>query len=239
MRISACCALVLACVAASVSAQSFVDLDFDAAKVALPPGTVDAMPWDQAAPGWSHPDGDSTGYVSWFPNAGYSQSYVLLLSPFGSESGPYGFGLKSGAFHEADPGGAYVQAYIAQTGHLGSTVTSINMLSSSYLFGVTLNGTGIVMRPVGLDPTSPTYSEDVMAYSGEWTGDVSAFAGQVVDLQITDLIATPNPPLLELDQIEFLPVPEPSAAALFGLGLLAGLVARRHVRTSTQATRPA
>ncbi|MCK9684709.1 PEP-CTERM sorting domain-containing protein [Scleromatobacter humisilvae] len=227
MRIAASVAAVLACLATSAAAQAFVDLDFDAANVPLPPGSTSFMPWNEAAPGWSHSDGDSTSYVSWFPNAGYSQSYVLLLSPFGSASGPYGFGLKSGTFHEDEPRGPFVYAEISQTGRLGPQVTTIELLSSSYLFEVTLDGTGIAMQPVGLDPTSPTYTEDMMGYSGEWTGDVSAFAGQVVNLQITDLQTAPNPPGLAIDQIEFLPVPEPSTAALLGLGLLATVLAGR------------
>ena len=118
-------------------------------------------------------------------------------------------------------------------------MTSIDLLSSNYLFGVTLDGTAIAMQPVGLDPTSPTYAQDLLAYSGEWTGDVSAFAGQVVDLRITDLMTAPESPLLEIDQIEFLPVPEPSTATLFGLGLLAALLARRRtaLRTPRQPLR--
>ena len=238
MRIAASVAVVLACLATSAAAQAFVDLDFDDVHVPLPPGSVDEMPWDEAAPGWSHSDGDSTGDVAWLPNAGYSQSYVLLLSPFGSASGPYGFGLKSGTFHEDEPRGPFVYAEISQTGRLGPQVTTIELLSSSYLFGVTLDGTGIAMQPVGLDPTSPTYAEDVMGYSGEWTGDVTSFAGQVVDLQITDLQTAPESPGLAIDQIEFLPVPEPATAALFALGLLAaGLAGRRRALSSLRLRR--
>lgn len=236
MKVAACVAAVLAGFAMNTSAQGFVDLDFDAAHPPGPPGSgTGYMPWDQAAPGWGHPDGDSTSYVSWIPNAGYSQSYVLVLSPFGSASGPYGFGMHGGTFYEDDPGSGFVEAWISQTGQLGPTVTSVSLLSSSYLFGVTLNGIGIAMQPVGLDPTSPTYAEDLMGYSGEWTGDVSAFAGQVVDLQITDFQTAPESPGLVIDQIAFAPVPEPAPATLFALGLLAVLVASRRGRVSHAA----
>ncbi len=237
MRIVACVAVVLACAATGASAQSFVDLDFDAADVPLPPGSVSLMPWSQAAPGWSHPAGDGTSDVAWFPNAGYSQSYVLLQAPFGAGAGAYGFGMKSGNFSEDDPSSPFVQAYISQTGRLGTQVTSIIMLSSSSLFEVTLDGTAIAMHQVVLDPPGPTAAGDPLGYSVEWIGDVSAFAGQVVDLRITDLIVTPDPPLLEIDQIEFLPVPEPQAAALLGLGLLAVLFARRRDAFSPPRTR--
>ncbi len=229
MKVAACVSAVLASAAMSASAQSFVNLDFDQAH---PADGVYILPWDQGAPGWGHSDGDSTDYLSYIGNAGYSQTYVLMLAPFGAASGPYGLGMRSGTFHEEEPRGDFVQAFISQTGTLGPQVTSVNLLSSSYLFGLTLNGTSIDMRPVGLDPTSPTYAEDVMTYWGEWTGDVSSFAGQVVDLKITDLQLPPNAPLLEVDQIQFLPVPEPSTVALFWLGLL--LVAYR----SRSAGRP-
>ncbi len=100
MKFATCMAAVFATVAMSAHAQTFVDLDFDAAQLPGPPGSFSFLTWDQGAPGWGHPDGDSTGHVSYaFGNVGYSQSYVLLLSPFGSASGAYGFGLKSGSFH--------------------------------------------------------------------------------------------------------------------------------------------
>ena len=220
MRIAACVAVVLACFATGTSAQSFEDLDFDAANVGTPYGPVE-LTWDRAAPGWSHADGDNTSDITWVPNAGYSQSYVLLVSPFGAASGAYGFGLKSGTFHEDEPRGPFVYAEISQTGRLGAQVTTLAMLGSSVMFEVTLNGIAIAMQPVGLDPTSPTYAQDLLYYSGEWTGDVSAFAGQVVDLQITDLMTSPEASMLAIDQIEFLPIPEASTAAMLALGLLA------------------
>ena len=226
MKVAACVAAVLSSAAMSASAQSFVDLDFDEARLsASAPAT---LPWDEAAPGWSHSDGDSTGYVyNNFSHAGYSQYYVLEPAPFGPASGLYGFGMRSGTFHEQEPRGDFVQAFLSQTGRLGATVTSVSLLTNSVFFGLSLNGQGIDMQPVGLDPASPTYAEDVLSYVGEWTGDVSAFAGQVVELKITDLLPPTDFSPLNIDEIRFLPVPEPSAAALFGLGLLIVLAARR------------
>jgi hypothetical protein len=228
MKIAACVAAALATAATCASAQSFVNLGFDQAQLPGPADGFYAMPWDVGAPGWGHPDGDSTSYVTYpFGNVGYSQTYVLMPAPFGAGSGPYGFGMRSGNYIEGDPGSPIVQAYVTQTGRLGPDVTSVNLLASYGPFGLSLNGSPIAMQPVGLDPTSPTYESDLPYYSGEWTGDVSAFAGQVVQLQITDLQLPPNPPMFVIDQIQFLPVPEPSIAAAFGLGLLGLLVAGR------------
>jgi hypothetical protein len=228
MKTAACVVAVLSSAALSVSAQSFANLDFDEAQVPTEdPGLV-TLPWDTGAPAWGHSDGDSTGYLYYnFSHLGYSQYYVLASAPFGPASGKYGLGLRSGTFHEQEPRGEFVQAFLSQTGRLGPTVTSVSMLASSAFFGLSLNGQAIAMHPVGLDPASPTYPEDVLTYVGEWTGDVSAFAGQVVDLRITDALPSMDFSPLYIDEIQFLPVPETSVAASFGLGLLGVLLAAR------------
>jgi hypothetical protein len=237
MNVAACVAAVLASAAMSASAQGFRDLDFDEAHVPDPAGFA-ALPWDQGAPGWGHSDGDSTDAVTYpFGHAGYSQTFSLVQAPFGAASGLYGLGMRSGTFHEEEPHGDFVQAFISQTGSLGPAVTSVDLLASSYLFGLTLNGRPIDMRPVGLDPTSPTYDEDLTTYWGEWTGDVSSFAGQVVELKIVDLQVPPNYSTLVIDEIQFLPVPEPGYAQLLGLGLLGLLLARGGVLRRMQRPR--
>ncbi len=162
-----------------------------------------------------------------FSHAGYSQYYVLESTPFSPSSGPYAFGMRSGTFYEQEPRGDFVQAFLSQTGRLGRGVTSVSLLTSSALFELSLNGQAIDMRPVGLDPASPTYPEDVLAYVGEWTGDVSAFAGHMVDLRITDLLPSYDFSALVVDEIQFLPVSEASTAWLFGLGFLTVLLAAR------------
>lgn len=210
----------------SASAQNFVDLDFDEAQLPVPTPAI--LPWSVAAPGWGHSDGDSTGDVFYeLAHAGYSQYYVLEPTPFGASSGPYALGIRSGTFHEQEPRGDFVQAFLSQTGRLGRGVTSVSLFTSSAFFALSLNGQAIDMRPVGLDPESPTYPEDVSTYWGEWSGDVSAFAGQVVDLRITDLLPPDDFSALVVDEIQFLPVSEASTTALFGLGLLTVLFAAR------------
>jgi len=240
VRIAVCIAVFLACAATGATAQPFQDLDFDSAIVPIDSEgfPVSYMTWAQGAPGWGHPAGDSTDYIGSLPNLGYSQTYVLLQSPYGAASGPYGLGMRSGNYIEGDPRSAFVEAFISQTGTLAANVTAVNLLASSVRFGLMLNGTPIAMQAVGLDPNSPTYQEDLLEYSGEWTGDVSAFAGQTVDLKIIDLEWLPNAPLLIVDQIQFLPpVPEPSTAALCALGLLGALLARRRAMPRALAHR--
>ena len=241
MRIAVCIAALLACAASGATAQPFQDLDFDSAIV--PIGSDGSSPpyltWAQGAPGWGHSDGDSTGYIGLLPNLGYSQTYVLLQSPYGAASGPYGLGMRSGNYTEGDPSSAFVEAFISQTGTLSANVTSVSLLASSVRFGLMLNGTPIAMQAVGLDPDSPTYQEDLLEYSGEWTGDVSAFAGQTVDLKLIDLEWSPNAPVLIVDEIQFLPsVPEPSTAALCVVGVLGALLGRRRAMPRALDHRP-
>jgi len=237
MKIAACASAVLLAATTSASAAAFVDLDFDAPRLPVPPDALVFMPWDQAAPGWNHPDSDNTSYVSYpIGNVRYSQTYVLTPAPFGAASGLYGFAMRGGNAVEGEPGSPFVLAYISQTGQLGPAVSSVNLLAGGARFELTLNDTPIDMRPAGLDPASPTYDDDLLSYAGEWTGDVAAFAGQTVELKITELQGPPNPPMLVVDEIRFLPVPEPDLASLFGLGLLGTLLAAR--RSATAAARP-
>ena len=220
----------------SASAQNFMDLDFDAAQLPVPTPAI--LPWSVGAPGWGHSDGDSTGDVYYeLAHAGYSQYYVLEPTPFGSSAGPYALGMRSGTLHEQEPRGDFVQAFLSQTGSLGRDVTSVSLFTSSAFFALSLNGQPIDMLPAGLDPESPTYPEDVLTYWGEWTGDVSAFAGQVVDMRITDLLPPDNFSALVVDQIQFLPVSEASTNTLSGLGLLTVLLAARRGRSAAGRTR--
>jgi hypothetical protein len=140
--------------------------------------------------------------------------------------------MRSGTFHEQAPRGDFFQAFLSQTGKLSATATSVSLLTNSVFFGLSLNGQAIDLRPVGLDPASPTCADNVLTYVGEWTGDVSAFAGQVIELKITDLLPPTNFSPLDIDEIRFLPVPETSAGTLFGPGLLTVLLAARWRPTS-------
>ncbi len=230
VAVGACVMAALATAAISASAQNFVNLDFDDA--GLPdPEWVLFLPWDKGAPGWGHSDGESTDQLT-YPDVhlGFSQTYALMPAPFGPASGLFGLGMRSGTFYEHEPRGNFVQTFVSQTGTVGAAATSVSLLTSSYLFDLSLNGNKIDMKPVGLDPESPTYAEELTRYAGEWRGDVSAFAGRVVELRISNLEMPHDSPRLIIDEIRFLPVPEMStwAAMVAGLVLLAGLQLRRH-----------
>ncbi|HEY6134820.1 MAG TPA: hypothetical protein VIW70_12635 [Rubrivivax sp.] len=228
MRVAGCVMAVLAGVAMSATAQNFVNLDFDHPLVPDPFATEFSVPWEVGAPGWGHGVGENSDFLTPVVHLGVSQTYALS----GSARGRFHLSMRAGTFSEQDPDGPIVDAYIWQTGRIGPHVTTLSLLSSTNLFGLGLGGQRIDMRPVGLDPASPTYAEDVTTYVGEWIGDVSAFAGQVVTLTIRDeswydMGPYYSPTGVAVDEIRFLPVPEMSTASLFGPGLFAVLLAAK------------
>lgn len=236
MKVSMCAMALLASVTLAARAQTFVNLGFEQASLPDPQQGI-SLTWGQGAPGWNHnesAEGDFLGYPD--VNAGFSVSYALF--PLSDCCANYGLGsfalaMHSGTFYEHEPRGPFVQASVWQTGVIGLGVKTVSMFASNAAFSLTLDGTVIDMRPVDLDPASPTYETDLQHYGGQWTGDVSAFAGQVVELRINDLALPENEPRLLIDDIRLLPVPEPSTATLLGLGVLMLFTASFVVSRST------
>lgn len=234
MRAANCAIALLASVTIGAHAQSFINLGFEQAQLPdLDQGAF--LTWAQGAPGWSHnesAEGDFLGYPA--VNVGYSVSYALYplaTCCVGIGTGLFALAMHSGTFHEQEPRGDFVQAAVWQTGTIALGVKTVSLFASNTPFSLTLNGAGIDMRPVGLDPASPTYASDLLHYRGDWTGDVSAFAGQVVELRISDLGSPRDQPTLIIDDIRLLPVPEPSTTALLGVGMLVlPLAAARYPR---------
>ncbi len=238
MKLAAFAVGILAFVVTGVAAQSFINLGFEQAD--LPdPSQGSLLTWGQGAPGWSHAasaEGDFLGYEGL--NLGYSVSYALypLAECCGSfGTGSYALAMRSGTFFEQEPRGAFVQASVWQTGVLQPGVTTVTLLASDAAFSLTLNGTLINMRPIRLNPSSPSYEHDLPLYSGEWSGDVSAFAGQLVELRVSEIPRVQHS--LVIDDIRFLPVPEPSTAALLGMGLLIVPLAGRWFKRTGRAER--
>lgn len=212
----------------SVHAQSFVNLGFEDIRFTPPdPPQAIFLSWDQAAPGWSHSEGDSTEYVSYLlSHLGFSQNYVLLDRSVADSrviSGSFAMSLHGGTFHEQEPRGDYVQAFIEQRGLIPAGTATLRLLANGHRFSVTLDGAPIDMRPDGLDPASPTYEQDLPSYAGGWSADISSFAGRIATLRIADAdVPFATPQFLVVDDIRLLPVPEPSTAVLLLAGLLAG-----------------
>jgi len=221
------------------AAQSFVNLDFEQAKVpALPPTGTLLLPWDLAAPGWMHSAGDSTDTVAYLNgHVGFSQTYVLRdgTQMFGPQGGAFSMSFRGGTLHEQEPRGDWVHAFIAQRGTIPQGTGELRLLSTSFQFQVLIDGVPITMQPIGLDPTMRDSPFARALYSGPWAGDVSSFAGQVVDLRIVDTFPVGQySGLLAVDNISFLPVPEPSTAWVLAFGMVVLLIRRRSERPAPQ-----
>ena len=214
------------------AAQTFINLDFDQTTLPDPLPVPSFFDWAEGAPGWGHSIGENTDHLS-YPSThlGFSQTYALVppaFSPFGAASGDFALAMRSGFFFEHEPRGDIVTAFVSQTGMVPGIAQTVSLLAAGSGFYLQLDSTIVPLVPVDLDPTSPTYFEDLLTYAGEWTGDVSAFAGQVVELKIYHADA----PFRELtiDEIRFLPIPEPSTTALIGAGVLVLLLVARQRR---------
>ena len=128
--------------------------------------------------------------------------------------GQFGVYFKSGRESSFDPDAPWLYAYLAQTGTLPPGTKSIHLLADGPL-AVSLGGNAIALSDLGKQ---------------HFTGDVSAFAGQTLELRITDT-TTSFAPGLYLDGIRFssTPLPEPGAVplALAGSGCWACSVRAR------------
>ncbi|RZI85207.1 MAG: PEP-CTERM sorting domain-containing protein [Rubrivivax sp.] len=205
----------------SAQAQSFTNLDFESANFDRNGGMF--VDWSLAAPGWQHSAGNDTSIVYWRQtHIGGSQIYLLesASESFGSKpwiEGEYGMYFRSGVERGSDWNSPWINAYLAQTGLVAAGTQSIRLIARGPSgFEVSLDGTPIALTAVGQD---------------EFVGDVSAFAGRVAELRITDTVSRANNQFdgVHVDNIRFStsPVPEAGTLSLMLLGMGGLLGARR------------
>jgi len=157
--------------------------------------------------------------MNWkFPGFGYSSLYNRDVPAFDR----YSLGLVPGQ----DTGTDFIETpfSLVQTGDIPADAASIHFLSYNQRPELRLNNS---LLPVTYNYFAPGPAAPVF----EGVADISAFAGQTVDLEFT----TPNSFLFYgLDSISFSPqiIPEPSPLMLFGMGGLMLLVVlkQRHWR---------
>lgn len=195
-------------------ALAFTNLDFESATP--PPGdpsSIVGLSWDVAAPGWSHSTGDDTDFVYYgAPPLGLSQYYLLSAVdswPSLLLAGNYSLSFSNGVIDREDPASAFAQAYIAQTGSIDSTAQFIELLAIGSL-QVSIDGNTIAMTAIG---------------GNRYRGDISAWAGQTVELRITNGSSLQSD-ALTVDDIRLVPVPVPATLGLYA-GALATLAAWR------------
>ena len=198
--------------------QGFVNLNFESSDVSgYSSGTFNSIPMNQAFPDWN-------GYYisSSSTNAASMASYnVLPLSTAAISIGdtnlmPY-FGPLQGSYSAFLFGANGYASKISQTGlvPLGTQSFLLDVADITGIFGgsftVLIGDQAINMTALQVFPSYTLYS-----------GDVSSFSGQTVNLSIVvPPMVNPNDPNgWEFDSIRFStnPTPEPSALALSALG---------------------
>jgi hypothetical protein len=215
-------------------AQGFVNLDFNSANI--PSGTPPSfVPTSEAIPGWTAYLGNNPQASVYYDSLAIGSVNISILDGNSIAGGPipgnnYTVVLQAG--NGGGSGGApNTTASIAQTAMVPPTAESI-MFTASLPFGpgwqVTINGQPISVSQIG----------SINSYYGVFAGNISAYAGQVDQLEFTALYGPygNNSDVAEnlyLDNIQFSasPVPEPNSFGLFALGGL--FVAWLHWRKSS------
>jgi hypothetical protein len=226
------CALVLCLLSAGAErgfSLAFTNLNFESANVSgYPAGAMD-VPVGAALPGWtafaiSAGGGFNSLSQVWYDGVSGGGTAISIndanlpfgYGGFGPISGKYSLYLFAG---EGANSFALQDAGISQTGLVpfGTESLAVQVGLASNPFIITLNGQIINMVA---EATLPTYTE--------YGGDVSAFAGKIETLTITETPPTMGAPpgIMSLDDIVFstTPVPEPGTLTLLGVGaMLLGL----------------
>ena len=217
----------------SSHAQSFINLDFEAANLPIlaPEQPGGLVPVANAMPGWSVFIGNEQGPVVFYNTPTLGSAAVWIIGPnfptlpFGSIppiEGRFTAYLTSGGGGNTE----ILPASISQTGLVPAGMASIQARVNGRPPSVSLNGTEIMMFPISSGPGYTVYG-----------GDVSAFSGQVATLRFSAL-PTPEDPFrgFRLDAISFspLPVPEPGVIALAAIGT--GFLGIRRWRNSRNRT---
>lgn len=209
------------------SAQSFVNLDFEAIKPdSIAPDGI-WLTWNLAAPGWNRPRGGDSVFVyhNTPPSDSIAQWYFLAdytsqdMSPL---QGSYSLALVSGHYNRSDPNSAFMNAYIEQQGLIPEGMKSLHLFADGDV-SLTLNSQEIPLSREG-------------GYL--LTGDISKYAGEIVTLRITSLATEIQKPVL-VDNIGFSlqPIPEASASSLMlcGMAVMWGQARWRARRQKTQS----
>jgi hypothetical protein len=208
-----CTALVGGCVHGS--AQSFRNLDFEAAGSQTIPANAVWLSWSLAATGWQHAPGADTFFVYHNPPAtNLTQAYSLVdssSSQWKPLAGNFSLALSSGYYSLAQPNANWVPAEVSQSGVVPNDAVSFRLLAEGD-FQVYINSTRIEMSNLG---------------GNLFGGDVTSFAGQLVNLEIVSASTRLHDPVL-IDNLSFSTqaVPEPSILAVLGLGLAAMFAGR-------------
>ena len=217
-----------------VSAQSFLNLDFESANIPSSTEASSLILLSQGLPGWTGSFISSTATNQTIQavydgismaGVGFAVVDTNVLYGFNTIRGNYSAFLFGGYGN----GGSVYAAQISQSGLVPSGTKSIQfeaMTNYSLPFNVTLGGQAIDMAALEVFSNYTLYGGNIP----------SSFAGQVETLSITESAppyGLPGASIFELDDIVFSQssIPEPSEFVLGALGVL--LFGFRRWRNST------
>jgi hypothetical protein len=202
---------------AAVHGANFQNLDFEATR--LPPdGPGGLQPVGVALPGWTAFLGNEATTDVLYNESFLGTAFVGLSgSPLYVLDGHFSARLNPGASPFTT---LRVSASLAQTGliPIGVNTLQFHATVSAFhptirdFFGVYIDGQRLETFPM---------LEDSGTLTTMFTADISAYAGREVDLRFTSFNLMGFPNGLTLDDISFVPIPEPSTWVLFGLATVA------------------
>jgi len=231
-KLSFACICSIICSTLPLCAQpAFQNLDFESAHVPdLPPDQYEFVPFSDALPGWTGYFGATPATTALHNTFTLGLYNVSILGPdftFPTPDiqildGQYSAMIQAGENPPSPP----VPTAIAQTGLVPLGSHSIQMSVWGDIPGE-INGLSVTLGGQFINLLVVTESlHNYTVY-----GDVSSFAGQVLELRITaSPLPTDSNTTFELDDISFSPayVPEPRIATLLVMGAL--LIFRRDFR---------
>jgi hypothetical protein len=206
--------------ALTVTAQPFRNMDFEVAGTRTIPQDSVWLSWQLAAPGWQHAAGADTFFVyHQLPEQRQTQGYFLVDSHSAGWSplaGNYSFGLASGYYSSTSANSTWVPASISQQAVVPGDARSFSLLAEGD-FSVSIGSTRIPMSRVE---------------GNLYSGDISAFAGELVTLNIANESLNPQAAVI-LDNMTFsaTAVPEPGTVLLIPAGILCLVAAARRNRS--------
>ena len=216
----------LAMAFAAAAQSSFQNLDFEGAHGPFTFNIRDPnLLTTEALPGWSvgGPGSAVYGAIShgWLSSGGPDVCLVdtNVITQFPVIAGSYSVGM--GAGRDTVPE-YQVPVWIAQTGTIPADALQLLFLSrtgtGSANLAVTFGGTLLPFQAVA----------DLEGGVSQYEADVSTLAGRTAELRFTTLLLASGHNYVELDNIAFSAVPEPSVLWLLACGLAGGACVWRH-----------
>ncbi len=207
--------------ATPAAAAPFVNLNFEQATV--PPGSPPVIPAAVGVPGWTPRVGNLVVSSVAYNSTGIGDGRVVLYDAFLG----IGIGVVEPRFSICliTDFGFDLPASLSQLGEVPEGTKSLRFLADYFRPPALLSIDGTNLPLVQL--SQPSNFEPV-----EWGADLTAFAGQTVELRVSS--GLPPSRIVTVDALSFSssPIPEPNSTSAIGIAAI--LTARRRGRSPAQ-----